>query len=149
MSIISYHIIIEDWSFSYKAKYARLRTLMIPFGSPIIPTSKRRPAAFPQGSALPVLARGVTAVATCFASSTTPQRILHSAPIRVGPVADVMCPSAHFKDQSGGRDGARPSRRPAGHKPAGRKSALRIIPHFRAWHLARPRSEKCQCLQAM
>ena len=38
-----------------------------------------------RGSALPVLARGVR----------------HPAPTRVWPVADVMCPSAHHKDQSG------------------------------------------------
>ena len=38
-----------------------------------------------RGSALPVLARGVR----------------HPAPTRVGPVADVLCPSARFKNQSG------------------------------------------------
>ena len=38
------------------------------------------------------------------------------------PVADVLCPSAHVKDQTAFR------RRPAGHKPARRKSTLWIIP---------------------
>ena len=62
--------------FSDEAKYARMRTLMVPFGSSIIPRQKRQGRRFPFGF-FPL--RGF-------------RRLRRT-------VADVMCPSASSKDQ--------------------------------------------------
>ena len=63
---------------SQRALHSAGRTHLPPQNAEIIP-----PAPAPrQPPRPPELARGVTAVATCFASSATPRRIRHSAPKR-------------------------------------------------------------------
>ena len=61
-----------------------------------------------------------------FCPSVLSLNVGHSVPKQVGPVADVLCPPANAKDQTGFQH------RQTGHKPARRKPTLQIIPHFRA-----------------